>query len=121
MNHFVRSGWGRRLVCGILLAVGLVIAAAPPATAQSARELKATGTVGEGLDGYLGVVADASGQVKNAVKAINAKRRKAYQKAAKDSGRPFEEVQAVAGARLRDKAKSGDWVQNAAGRWIQVK
>ncbi len=88
--------------------------------AQSARDLKNTGAVGETIHGYLGLV-DGAGDsdLKAAVESLNAQRRSAYEKTAGDTGRSMAEVEAVAGARLRERAGSGDWVQNAAGQWIQ--
>ncbi len=90
-----------------------------PADAGS-RELKDTGAVGETLDGYLGIVnSSASQDMRAEVDSINNARRAAYEKASADTGRPLSEVQAVAGARLREKAQGGDWIQNAAGEWVQ--
>ncbi len=97
----------------------LAFAAIAPAEAGS-RELKNTGAVGETVDGYLGVVNDSASQdIRAEVDSINAARRAAYEDAAADTGRPLSEVQAVAGARLREKATPGDWIQNAAGEWVQ--
>lgn len=97
----------------------LAMAAIAPAEAGS-RELKNTGAVGETVDGYLGVVSGSASQdVQTEVDTINAARRAAYEEAAADTGRPLSEVQAVAGARLREKASPGDWIQNAAGEWVQ--
>ncbi len=91
-----------------------------PAAAQSARDLKNSSAVGERLDGYLGIVdGSAGGDIRGAVEAINEQRRQAYEGAARKSGRRLSEVEAVAGARLRDNAQAGDWVQNAAGQWIR--
>jgi uncharacterized protein YdbL (DUF1318 family) len=102
----------------VLLAC-LVVMTGLSAAAQSARNLKNSGAVGERLDGYLGIVdGSAGGDIRGAVDAINAQRLQAFDGAARDSGRTLSEVEAVAGARLRDKAQAGDWVQNAAGQWI---
>ena len=103
----------------VLLAV-LAVMTALPAAAQSARDLKNSSAVGERLDGYLGIVdGSAGGDIRGAVEAINEQRRQAYEGAARKSGRRLSEVEAVAGARLRDNAQAGDWVQNAAGQWIR--
>jgi uncharacterized protein YdbL (DUF1318 family) len=99
--------------------VMLAVFAATPADAGS-RELKSSGSVGETVDGYLGLVNDSASQDMRAeVNSINAARRAAYEEASGDTGRPLSEVQAVAGARLREKAQPGDWIQNAAGEWVQ--
>ncbi len=83
------------------------------------RELKATGGVGETVDGFLGIVNSSGQGVAGEVNAVNAARLNAYRDAAADTGRPLADVQAVAGARLREKAQPGDWIQNAAGEWMQ--
>lgn len=115
----------RRLAALALLlgAVGIADLAVSPdqAFAQSARELKSTGLVGETLNGYLGMVTGGGGDLQQAVDEINAARRQAYREAAARSGRPVSEVEAVAGAQLRQKAEAGDWIQNAAGQWVQVR
>ena len=98
----------------------LTVVTVLPAVAQSARDLKDSGAVGERLDGYLEIIDDsAGGDIRGAVEAINAQRRQAYERAARNSGQTLSEVEAVAGARLRDQAQAGAWVQNAAGQWIQ--
>ena len=108
-----------RMISLISAALMLAMYAAAPAEAGS-RELKATGAVGETVDGYLGIVDGSASQgVRAEVDSINAARRQAYEDAAADTGRPLSEVQAVAGARLREKAQAGDWIQNAAGEWVQ--
>lgn len=110
----------RAAIWKVVLLIFLVVTVALPAAAQSARDLKNSGAVGERLDGYLGIVdGSAGGDIRAAIEAINAQRRQAYEGASRDSGRARSEVEAVAGARLRDKARAGDWVQNAAGQWIQ--
>jgi uncharacterized protein YdbL (DUF1318 family) len=57
--------------------------------------------------------------VRAEVEAINAARHAAYLQDASDTGRPLVEIEAVAGARLREKALPGDWIHNAAGTWVQ--
>jgi hypothetical protein len=108
-----------RIFCLLSLVIFAAVAAPDHANAQS-RELKNTGAIGETIDGYLGIVDAAAAQgLAGKVDAVNAARRNAYQNASADTGRSLSEVQAVAGARLREKAQSGDWVQNAAGEWVQ--
>lgn len=107
----------RLVALAALLIAALALAA--PADAGS-RELKNTGAVGERVDGYLGIVSSgASTDVRAEVEAINAARREAYLEDARTTGRPLVEIEAVAGARLREKAVPGDWIHNAAGEWVQ--
>ena len=108
-----------RLISLMSAAMILAMFAVPPADAGS-RDLKNTGGVGETIDGYLGIVKDSASQdVRAQVDSVNAARRAAYQEASADTGRPLSEVQAVAGARLRENAQAGDWIQNAASEWMQ--
>ena len=107
------------LVAGLALVVVAATAAVALAQAGS-RELKNTGAVGETLNGYLAVTdGGANRDVRGEVETINAARRETYLKAAQDAGRPLAEVEAVAGARLREMAQPGDWIQDAAGNWVQ--
>jgi len=108
--------WFQRLAMVVMVIVVATVTA-QPASALSARDLKNTGLVGETLNGYLGLVqGDAAADIRQAMEAINAGRRQAYQQAAADTGRTPDEVEAVAGARLRTKAQPGDWVQDTSGQ-----
>ncbi|MBL28100.1 MAG: hypothetical protein CMM50_11200 [Rhodospirillaceae bacterium] len=88
--------------------------------ADSARDAKASGAVGERLDGYLGYVTDkVPASVVSIVEDVNAKRRIAYQKIASQTGQDLSKVEAVAGSKLIAGAGKGEWVMNAAGAWVQ--
>ncbi|MDP6953729.1 MAG: YdbL family protein [Alphaproteobacteria bacterium] len=104
------------LTLAVLMGTLLLVSAAE----AGSRELKNTGAVGESTNGYLAAVPNTrSVGVDAEVDAINAQRREAYLRAAADTGRSLAEIEAVAGARLREKAVPGDWIQNAAGEWIR--
>jgi len=113
----------RQMIFRLLTVVGMIALGAvalDPAWAQTSRDLKSSGMVGETLDGYLGVVDAAAGaDVKAAVDQVNAKRRASYEDTAAKTGQGLSDVELVAGARLREMAQSGDWIQDAAGRWLQ--
>ncbi len=107
-------------IISLTLAVLLGALALGGAAEAGSRELKNTGAVGESASGYLAAVPNTrSVGVDAEVDAINAQRRQAYMRAAADTGRSLGEIEAVAGARLREKAAPGDWIQNAAGEWIR--
>jgi len=107
-------------IISLTLAVLLGALALGGAAEARSRELKNTGAVGESASGYLAAVPNTrSVGVDAEVDAINAQRRQAYMGAAADTGRSLGEIEAVAGARLREKAAPGDWIQNAAGEWIR--
>ena len=106
----------------LTLALAMLVGALALSTAAEAgsRELKDTGVVGESINGYLAIIPNTrSAGVGEQIEAINAQRRQVYLDAAAKTGRPLAEIEAVAGARLRDNATPGDWVQNAAGDWIR--
>jgi hypothetical protein len=113
----------RQMMLRLFTVIGvMLLAAAPvdPAWAQSSRDLKNTGMVGETVNGYLGVVdAGAGADLKAQVEELNGQRRASYQDTAGKTGQSLGDVELVAGARLREMAESGDWIQDAAGRWIQ--
>lgn len=112
-----------RIILRIALFFVLVAGAvsfAGPTWADSARDAKASGVVGERLDGYLGYVADqVPASVVSTVEEVNAKRRIAYERIARETGQDLSNVEAVAGSKLIAGAGSGEWVMNAAGAWVQ--
>ncbi len=106
----------------LTLALAMLVGALALSTAAEAgsRELKDTGAVGESINGYLATIPNTrSAGLGEQIEEINARRHQAYLDAAAQTGRPLSEIEAVAGARLRDRAIPGDWVQNAAGDWIR--
>lgn len=107
-------------------AVAALGAATGPAMAQSAAQktlvdqAKASGSVGEQADGYLGVRTTVDGDTQAAVNATNAGRRQAYERSASQAGTTAQ----VAGARmfetqLMGRISTGQWYKNAAGQWVQ--
>ena len=112
----------RKALPFLTLALAMLVGALALSTAAEAgsRELKDTGAVGESINGYLATIPNTrSANLGAEIEAINSKRRQAYTEAAAQTGRPLAEIEAVAGARQRDNAAPGDWVQNAAGDWIR--
>lgn len=102
-----------------LLAAGLILAAAP-AQALELHEAKARGLVGETPTGYLGIVApNAGAEVKALVARINAARRERYQEIARRNGTDLATVEALAGKKAIEATPSGQYVQDAGGRWIK--
>jgi uncharacterized protein len=99
----------------IILALGL--AAAPPARADELDQAKASGVVGERIDGYLGVVRKASAAVRDLVTETNRERRKRYAEVAKKRDVPIEAVAQIAGKKLIEKASDGEYVMATDGKW----
>jgi uncharacterized protein YdbL (DUF1318 family) len=107
-----------------MFAVVLLALIAVPVGGALAGELenaKQAGSVGERPDGYLGVVDENAGSaVEQLVDKINGKRRKKYGAIAKKNGTSIDAVASLAGAKLIEKAKPGEYVMKPSGEWIQV-
>jgi hypothetical protein len=107
------------LLC-ILLAFGLFALEAQALDLQTA---KAQGLVGEQANGYLGIPnPPASAEVQNLVEDINLKRRELYQQRAAALSPPvsLEQYEAIAGAKLVQSAKPGEYVRGSDGRWVKL-
>ena len=105
-----------------LAAVAALFAcAAAPAFAQATLEdAQAAGLIGERPDGLVGVVdGNAPADVVALVDDINRQRMSYYAEVAAGNNSTVEQVQAVAGAELIERTPPGQFVMNAAGRWIQ--
>lgn len=103
----------------ILVACSAAFLAAAAAQAMTLDEAKASGSVGEGLDGYVHLVdaASAPADVKALVDDINNKRKARYQEIATERGVPLSNVAALAGAKLIERAPAGEYVRDSTGTW----
>ena len=104
---------------GILVGIlaGLLLLAAP-AGASELDAAKSAGHLGEQIDGYVGVVNDAGpASAKALAEKINAGRRAEYARIAQKNGVSVDVVAAQAGAKLLERAASGEYVRDATGRW----
>ncbi len=109
----------RNSVLALVLAFGGV-AAAPVALAQATiTEAIESGTVGERIDGYLGVVGDADAETIRMVQDINNRRRAAYEQKAAETGTTVEQVAIVTGEKLVARAQStaGKVFMDESGVW----
>ena len=104
----------------------LVLSSAGMAQAQSAAAkatvdaAKASGSVGEQADGYLGLVsADAPAPVRAAVAEINTGRTAAFKDAAAKAGTSVEAAGAAVGKQLFDRLPAGQFYRTADGRWAK--
>lgn len=100
-----------------LLAAALTLST--PAHANDINTYKARGVIGEQADGMIGVVdpTHVSEDVFAFVSRTNAQRSKRYEEIAAKNGTEVDQVQALAGAKLIQETPSGQYIQNAAGRW----
>ncbi len=93
---------------------------AAPAWALELDAAKAQGWIGERRDGYVGLVdAAAPAEARALVDQINAERRNAYDAVARQNSVPRDQVEALAGQKLIQRAAAGTFVMDAAGRWIR--
>ncbi|MDX8405611.1 MAG: YdbL family protein [Mariprofundus sp.] len=79
---------------------------------------KASGLVGEQLNGYLGVIKGGA-DVRKLVATINSKRRAHYQKIAAKNSTTLSAVEALAGKNAQAKTVSGQYIMRASGRWVR--
>lgn len=79
---------------------------------------KAQGLVGEQPDGYLGVVQTTPAAVELAAN-INAQRRAAYERIARDNGIPVNQVAALAGQKAIERTARGGYVRTPGGQWVR--
>lgn len=115
-----------RLVLVAAALIGLGAAAQkvlPPAYAQGSQidAAKASGVVGERIDGYLGIVDDgaADASLRRKVQEINARRRAAYDELARDTGTTVAQVARVTGERQIERASPGEFYMDENGRWVR--
>jgi uncharacterized protein YdbL (DUF1318 family) len=104
----------------LLIAVGLAMAVAVPVVAQSSRAVvaaRATGTVGERYDGYLGYVAAPSADLRRAVDAVNIKRRALYSELGARRSVSPQDVGVTAGCELLRRVAVGEAYLLADNRW----
>ena len=100
-----------------------VLAGATPiqAGAGELEKAKESGQVGERFDGFLGVTDEAAPtHVKALVEQINAKRAEKYEGVASKNRIDDEKVGRIAGKKLVERAKPGQFVMPKQGRWKQV-
>ena len=101
-----------------LAAALFLLAHAPAARADALDDAKASGLVGERLDGYLGLVdPNAPAAVKTLVEDVNKKRAHHYETIAKKEGTNATAVAALAGVKLVERAPAGQFVMDASGTW----
>ncbi|OAH98946.1 hypothetical protein A1353_21455 [Methylomonas methanica] len=100
------------------LFLGLCLVALPVNAADLAQA-KSAGLVGEQMNGFLGLVkADASAEIQELVKSINAQRLTEYQRIAAKNGVPVEEVGRLTAQKVIGQAAPGQFVETPSG-WTQ--
>lgn len=83
------------------------------------HQAKAAGQIGEQTNGYLGIVAAATGDVSALVNDINQQRRAAYQNIAQKNGTSLQAVELLAGQQAINKTPPGQFIRSSSGQWIK--
>jgi len=104
-----------------LLLIALIFGlAAGPLHAADLKSAKASGLIGERLDGYSAVVdPKASAEIRTLSRTVNAKRRAQYERIAKKNGVSAADVGRLTAAKVIKNAPKGTFVQQANGKWTR--
>jgi uncharacterized protein len=108
-----------RVSKGFATLAAMGFALATPAFAQSGAVVQAmaSGAVGEGSDGYLGIAGAVSADVKAEVESINIKRRAAYTQLASQRGVTVQDVAAATACQTLGRLKQGQAYRIGGGAW----
>lgn len=110
----------RKLALGALTAATAATLLTSPASAQrdpAYAAARANGTVGEQIDGYLGIVGDATPELRDMVNDINIKRRAVYTKRAQSNQATLEAYATTAGCQAILRTVPGEKYQAPDGTW----
>ena len=106
------------IAAGLGLAVMVGGTAYAMAQGDAASQLRASGTVGEQADGYLGLVGSASADVRAQMDAVNIQRRAAYTQLASQRGATIQEVAAATACTLfATRVGAGQYYRLPDGVW----
>ncbi|EAT7353687.1 DUF1318 domain-containing protein [Salmonella enterica] len=90
----------------------------PSVWALTLDEARTQGRVGETLNGYL-VALKNDAETQKLVLDINHARRASYQQLADSNHLPVDEVAKMAGQKLVESARPGEYVQGINGKWMR--
>lgn len=100
--------------------VWIMLLSVPAAFAQTLDEAKASGLVGEKSDGYIGLVqGSAPAAIEQLVEDVNRQRRERYEQIARENGITISQVAQLAYARAVEATRSGNYIEDANGRWVR--
>ncbi|MET6677847.1 YdbL family protein [Citrobacter amalonaticus] len=88
------------------------------AFALTLNEARTQGRVGETFNGYL-VALKQDAQTQALVSEINKARSVSYQQLAESHNIPVDDVAKMAGQKLVERAKPGEYVQGINGKWLR--
>lgn len=109
----------RRTVLASGLALAACLAWSAPAPAASLQDLRASGAVGEGYDGFVHVRPGGGAAAKAVADSTNAQRRAIYEKRARQQGISIEQVGRVYAKTIFDSAPAGTWFLTENGAWAR--
>ncbi|EAX4620322.1 DUF1318 domain-containing protein [Salmonella enterica subsp. arizonae] len=102
-----------------LMLWGLMLSLLTPSVwALTLEEARSQGRVGETLNGYL-VALKNDAETQKLVLEINLARRASYQQLADSNHLPVDEVAKMAGQKLVERARPGEYVQGINGKWMR--
>ncbi|EBC0458772.1 DUF1318 domain-containing protein [Salmonella enterica] len=102
-----------------LMLWGLMLSLFTPSVwALTLEEARTQGRVGETLNGYL-VALKNDAETQKLVLEINLARRASYQQLADGNHLPVDEVAKMAGQKLVERARPGEYVQGINGKWMR--
>ncbi|END1360819.1 YdbL family protein [Salmonella enterica] len=90
----------------------------PSVWALTLDEARTQGRVGETLNGYLMALKNDA-ETQKLVLDINHARRASYQQLADSNHLPVDEVAKMAGQKLVERARPGEYVQGINGKWMR--
>ena len=108
---------GRRRFLASALA-GMALLLALDANAQGLNDLRASGAIGEGFDGFARARSNDPA-VKAKVEQVNARRRDIYAKRAAEQGISADQVGRVYASEIMGRAPAGTWFLQANGTWTR--
>ncbi|EBF2152102.1 DUF1318 domain-containing protein [Salmonella enterica] len=102
-----------------LMLWGLMLSLLTPSVwALTLEEARTQSRVGETLNGYL-VALKNDAETQKLVLEINLARRASYQQLADSNHLPVDEVAKMAGQKLVERARPGEYVQGINGKWMR--
>ena len=118
-RNMVQSKAGRFVVAS---ALGAMVATGVAAPAMAQRDpayaaARANGSIGEKMDGYLGIVGAETAELRRLVADINIKRRAVYAERAQANNATLEEYALTAGCQAIAKTEPGEMYQAPDGSW----
>ena len=98
----------------------LMLCSIGSAFAVTLDEAKAAGLIGEKRDGYIGLVQpNVPAEVTALVNDVNRQRRERYEAMARENGIAVSDVAQLAYAKAVENTRSGNYVEDASGRWVR--